>query len=152
MWRRTLASLATATSLILGLAGCAYIEELFPSGRGAEKGTETAARPPAPAAKTAPATRSAPAALDPKQLIGLDQANTENLLGKPDEIREGHPATVWHYRSTSCTLDLFFYLDLGSRTFRTLAYDVNATKQPGNQRAIKACAGQIHSEYRDGKR
>lgn len=149
MWHRMLASMATVLPLTLGAAGCAYLEELLPSGKGGQ-GTETAARPPAPVAK--PATRSAPSLLDPKQLIGLDQADTESLLGKPDEIREDHPATVWHYRAASCTLDLFFYLDLGSRTFRTLAYDVNATKKPGNQRAIKTCAGQIHSEYRDGKR
>jgi len=152
MRRRVLVSLARILPLVLGLVGCAYLEELLPPGKDAEKSAEAAARPPAPTAKPVPAARSTPSLLDPKQLIGLDQTETEKLLGKPDEIREGHPTTVWHYRTVSCTLDLFFYLDLGSRTFRALAYDVNAAKQPGNPRVIKACAGQIHSEYRDGRR
>jgi uncharacterized protein YndB with AHSA1/START domain len=32
------------------------------------------------------------------------------------------PATVWRYKTASCELDLFFYLDLRSGRMRTLHY------------------------------
>lgn len=134
---------------LLALAGCSYVDAWLSPAK--EKGQDTAALPPSSTPAPTP-TPSAPTLLDPKQLIGLSQAETENMLGKPDEIKEGHPATVWRYRTASCMLDLFFYLDLGSRTFRALAYDVSAAGRTKDQRAIKACAGRIQSEYRDGKR
>ena len=36
------------------------------------------------------------------------------------EKSEQPPATVWHYKSANCELDLFFYLDLHSGRMRTL--------------------------------
>jgi hypothetical protein len=136
---------------LFALSGCSYVDAWLSPGKETSKetGPDTAALPPSATPIPAPST---PTLLDPKQLIGLSQAETEHMLGKPDEIKEGHPATVWRYRTASCMLDLFFYLDLGSRTFRALAYDVSAAGRAKDQRAIKACAGRIQSEYRDGKR
>lgn len=134
---------------LFALTGCSYVDAWLAPGK--EKGQDSAALPP-PSTPTPTPSTPAPTPIDPKQLIGLSQAETEHVLGKPDEIKEGHPATVWRYRTASCMLDLFFYLDLGSRTFRALAYDVSAAGRTKDQRAIKACAGRIQSEYRDGKR
>jgi hypothetical protein len=56
------------------------------------------------------------------ELIGLDQSATMRLLGPATEKSDEPPATVWRYKTASCELDLFFYLDLRSGRMRTLHY------------------------------
>ena len=54
------------------------------------------------------------------ELIGLDQQGATRLLGTPTEQFEKPPAAVWRYKSATCELDLYFYLDLRSNQMRTL--------------------------------
>ena len=56
------------------------------------------------------------------RLIGLDQPTAEHLFGAAAERSEQPPATIWRWRSASCELDLFFYLDLRSGRMRALRY------------------------------
>ena len=56
------------------------------------------------------------------QLIGLDEPVTRHLLGVASEQSEASPAKIWRYRSPTCELDLFFYLDLRSGKMRILHY------------------------------
>jgi hypothetical protein len=65
-----------------------------------------------------------PAAASPqaRELIGLDQPAATRLLGVATERTEEPPATVWRYKTATCELDLFFYLDLRSGRMRTLHY------------------------------
>jgi hypothetical protein len=56
------------------------------------------------------------------ELIGLDQSGAVRLLGPATEKSDEPPATVWRYKTGSCELDLFFYLDLRSGNMRTLHY------------------------------
>jgi hypothetical protein len=56
------------------------------------------------------------------ELIGLDESATMRLLGPATEKSDEPPATVWRYKTASCELDLFFYLDLRSGRMRTLHY------------------------------
>jgi hypothetical protein len=56
------------------------------------------------------------------ELIGLDQSGAMRLLGPATEKSDEPPATVWRYKTGSCELDLFFYLDLRSNSMRTLHY------------------------------
>jgi hypothetical protein len=58
----------------------------------------------------------------PPELIGLDQSGALRLLGPATEKSDEPPATVWRYKTASCELDLFFYLDLRSGSMRTLHY------------------------------
>ena len=57
-----------------------------------------------------------------KELIGLDQPAATRMLGAAVERTEEPPATIWRYRTATCELDLFFYLDLRSGQMRTLHY------------------------------
>lgn len=99
------------------------------------------ARPPRPARKPPTPDTSTPEvgagetastsagrvdAGSPEQLIGLDQNNTEALLGKPSERREAPPATIWRYLGQNCELDVYFYFDLQSRVMRALHYEVKS--------------------------
>lgn len=56
------------------------------------------------------------------ELIGLDQPSATRLFGAATEKSDEPPATVWRYKTASCELDLFFYLDLRSGRMRTLHY------------------------------
>jgi hypothetical protein len=56
------------------------------------------------------------------ELIGLDESGATRLLGPATEKSDEPPATVWRYKTASCELDLFFYLDLRSGRMRTLHY------------------------------
>ena len=57
-----------------------------------------------------------------KELIGLDQPSATRLLGAASERTEEPPATIWRYKTPTCELNLFFYLDLRSGRMRTLHY------------------------------
>jgi hypothetical protein len=61
-------------------------------------------------------------ALTANQLIGLDEPTAHHLLGVASEQSEAPPAKIWRYRSPTCELDLFFYLDLRSDKMRILHY------------------------------
>jgi hypothetical protein len=79
------------------------------------------AQKPAQVATTAP--ESAPAGPDPKQLVGLDFAQTRHLLGQPSKQEEKPPAKVWVYNGTDCDLTIFFYADINTQQFRALTYE-----------------------------
>jgi len=123
---------------------------------------------PAPSQRTKPAVAALPPArpvakpnmLDPRILVGLDQVSIEDLIGKPLDIRQEPPATVWRYQGEDCTLAVFFYLDIGSHKLRALAYDIQPVgdvspaggattpPQPGSAENAKLCVGQIQAENR----
>jgi hypothetical protein len=94
-------------------------------------GAEAAAAPAAP--PPPPVPRSG-------ELIGLDQTAAKRLFGAASEQSEEPPATVWRYRSATCGLDLYFYLDLRSGRMRTLRYAFNgeATDAAGRQSCLRS--------------
>ena len=76
-------------------------------------------------APQAPAPSPGPPVASPvqtKELIGLDQPSATRLFGAAVERTEEPPATIWRYKTATCELDLFFYLDLRSGRMRTLHY------------------------------
>jgi hypothetical protein len=90
------------------------------------KATESAAgsETPSPSDLAATSTSPVPPSQIPLQpeLIGLDQPAATRLLGPATEKSDEPPATVWRYKTATCELDLFFYLDLRSGRMRTLHY------------------------------
>ena len=109
-------------------------------------GSETASLPPpsAPEALPAPAPVPSPAkAIDPKRLVGLTREQVTALIGPPRGVSDNPPATVWAYRTDGCSLDVMFYMDLGTRTFRALAYEVKSDGLP--QLAEPECLGRIRA-------
>jgi hypothetical protein len=93
--------------------------------------------PPEPAGTgPAPAVVSPPQA---KELIGLDQTAATRLFGAATERTEEPPATVWRYKTATCELDLYFYLDLRSGRMRTLHYTLqgDAADSAGPQNCLR---------------
>lgn len=89
-----------------------------------------------------------PNLLDPKLLVGLDQVAVENTIGKPGGIYQEPPATIWSYKGPDCTLDVYFYLDIGSNKLRALSYEAKTDAKADRDGAIKVCVGQIQAENR----
>jgi hypothetical protein len=86
----------------------------------------------------APAVAPTPQA---KELIGLDQMGATRLLGAAAERTEEPPATVWRYKTATCELDLYFYLDLRSGRMRTLHYTFKGDATDSARRQI--CLGEL---------
>ena len=93
-----------------------------------------------PGAATTPASippvEAGPPPPEANELIGLDQPAATRLFGAAAERSEEPPATVWRYKTGSCELDLFFYLDLRSGQMRTLHY---ALKGGGDTKRRQDC-------------
>jgi hypothetical protein len=115
------------------------------------RGTATAAvEPPArPGVKPA---RPAVPSVDPKVLIGKNQTEAEAVLGPPSVVQNAPPATIWQYRVNGCTLDLFFYMDMGSNSLKALAYDAKLAEAVANEDAIAQCVGLVQVTNRAGRR
>jgi hypothetical protein len=101
--------------------------------------------PSSPSPETAvTSTAAGPAASLPPQtgeLIGLDQPAATRLFGPAPERSEEPPATVWRYKSATCELDLFFYLDLRSGRMRTLHYALKGDgADTGRQDCLRSLA------------
>lgn len=135
-------------SALLVLAGCSVWDRLNskPTASAATPTQHRAvstATPPAPAAQTAKPKRvvreardtkepEKVASLDPKNLIGLQPAAVERLLGSPSNVSSKDPSLVWTYAGQGCSFQVFFYPDLKTATFHALKYSSTAGEQADN--------------------
>jgi hypothetical protein len=87
-------------------------------------------------------------AMDPEKLIGMTQAEATAILGRPVSVNDEPPATIWSYRSGGCVLDVFFYMDLGARMFRVLAYEMKANRR--DAQTDRTCVGRIRAASATG--
>ncbi len=70
-------------------------------------------------------------------LTGLGNDQVTALLGPPSAENEKPPAKVWRYQAAGCTLDLYFYLDVGSNRFQVL--QVRSDAMPTSTAAAEQC-------------
>ncbi|MHB1216583.1 MAG: hypothetical protein ACYC1L_00095 [Alphaproteobacteria bacterium] len=142
-------------ALALLAAGCSTVDDMTLGDRVAATSAPTAHPPaprpaPAPPANDPPAVAYAPPArapvkppiatknLEPAKLMGLTYDDTEAAAGKPAEMRDEPPATVWRYQTDDCVIDVFFYMDLATKQFRAVAYDVRPAKKTADAQRICA--------------
>lgn len=134
------------------LAGCSTVDDMTLGDRVSAKAAP-AARPPAPA-PAAPVTDPPVAtavppvrppvkpplmkSLEPAKLMGLTYEDAETAAGKPAAMREEPPATVWRYQTEDCVVDVFFYMDLATKQFRAVSYDVKPSKKTADAQRICA--------------
>lgn len=72
------------------------------------------------------------AAIDPKNLIGLQPAAVEKLLGAPSSVANSQPSLVWTYSGQGCSFQIVFYPDLKTASFHALKYASSAGEQADN--------------------
>lgn len=83
------------------------------------------------------------------ELVGLDEQRASQLLGPAAATDTRSPATVWHYKSSRCELDLAFYMEMRTGRMRTLHYDFKSGANTPEQR--QACLKAIIEENRKGE-
>lgn len=65
--------------------------------------------------------------LDPGTLVGLSERETISLLGAPAWTEEIPPAKTWQYGNARCRLRVFLFMEMNTRDFRTLSYELTST-------------------------
>lgn len=143
--------------LAMSLSACAFLEDLQSKPVPApEPAPKPAVATPAPAPVATPAPRLPPGPPPPRPqfdlqgLIGLGEQDVAAVLGDPRQVRNDPPAMVWDYQANGCAMSLFFYLDLKSQDFRTLAY--NFESGGATESAKQACVNRIQESNRDRRR
>ena len=63
---------------------------------------------------------------DLASVVGYDRAEVRDLLGEPIWVEEIPPALSWQYASEECVLRVFFFMEVTTRNFRVLSYDVTS--------------------------
>ena len=112
---------------------------------GVEEAVPAASQPEPEAVEAQPAeSQTAYAVPSSADLVGLDQQRAVALLGPATETDARSPATVWHYKSGRCELDLAFYMEMRSGRMRSLHYDFKGEAANPEQR--RACLKSIIEE------
>src|SRR5258707_6897175 len=121
-----------------------------PTKRKPEQASREEAAPSTEPQPEGPATAEPVAVVpSPTELVGLDERHAAQLLGPAAATDARSPATVWHYRSSRCELDLAFYMEMRSGRMRTLHYDFKGGANNAEQR--RACLKAIIEENRKGE-
>ncbi len=84
--------------------------------------------------------------MTPENLVGLDEAQVTHFLGGATDVRQAPPAVVWEYRTDTCALDLFFYMDVSDKKLRTLAYDLKTSESNTTDQPVKNCLTDIRRQ------
>jgi hypothetical protein len=92
-------------------------------------------------ANTSSAIADATPVTEVRFLVGLTQTETTKLLGPPKERKNLPPSEIWTYHSTICDVRLFFYPEVGGRTFRALTYQID--EPGGTDPAHSACLSSL---------
>jgi hypothetical protein len=85
--------------------------------------TEVAALP-APAVVTAEPEPIAAANATPDELKSKAESEVATLLGRPVATRREGTGTIWTYRAGTCSLDVYFFLDVADNQRRALSYEM----------------------------
>lgn len=101
--------------------------------------SDTAAAAAATATRHPGSASSTP--LDPAKLVGLDEEQTQRLLGSPTRTGEEPPARYWQYANERCVLRVLFFMDVTTQDFRALSYDLKSSDDDPNVR--KQCFAQL---------
>jgi hypothetical protein len=61
-------------------------------------------------------------------LVGMGPEAIDRMLGKPVGTRTEATTVEWTYSGPRCSLRIFFYPDIATRTLRALQYDITSRK------------------------
>jgi len=104
--------------------------------RGKDDDAEVAALP-APAVMTAEPEPIPASATTPDELKSKAEAEVATLLGRPAATRREGTGTIWTYRAGTCSLDVYFFLDVADNQRRALSYEM--LPEGADDAAIQSC-------------
>jgi hypothetical protein len=73
----------------------------------------------------------------PDELKSKAETEVAKLLGRPDATRREGTGTIWTYRSGTCSLDVYFFLDVADNQRRALSYEI--LPEAADDDAIQSC-------------
>lgn len=123
-----------AHQLVIGQSGDVG-EAREKDGAETEAGADIAALP-APAVMTAEPEPITASAATPEELKSKAESEVATLLGRPAATRREGTGTIWTYRAGTCSLDVYFFLDVADNQRRALSYEV---LPEGEDAAIQSC-------------
>lgn len=85
--------------------------------------TEVAALPAPPVMAAEPEPIAASTST-PDELKSKAESEVATLLGRPAATRREGTGTIWTYRAGTCSLDVYFFLDVADNQRRALSYEV----------------------------
>ncbi len=85
-----------------------------------------------------------PLALDPATLVGMSERDMVQLLGQPVWTEEIPPAKTWQYGNARCRLRVFLFMEMTTRDFRTLSYELTSTD--GQPYVAQQCFAELIAE------
>lgn len=75
------------------------------------------------------------------KLVGLNQTQVAEVLGPPMAETEKAPGKVWRYWNSRCSLEVSLYLDIQSRAYRVISYEV--TNHDHSSGGRSACLAEL---------
>ena len=154
---RPIPSMAAGTALLC-LAGCATAELPPPDAPPPAAAVPDLPPPvpprrpvhplprPKPPIPDAAAEDAPPEHIDP---IGLEASALIKKLGEPETQTDSPPATIWHYSTTECALDLYLYRDLQTGALKALFVEMKGDDQSDQRR--QSCYHELGSSA-EGRR
>jgi len=97
----------------------------------------------------------APPPVKAEELIGMDFLDLRALLGEPNQQDVRAPAEIWTYSGESCSLQVFFYPQVGEDGYRALTYDMQdrGESASGGDKSERedACLSALREERASGR-
>lgn len=115
----------------------------------AEVGRRSNTVPLPPVKPEVPVRRPDDGPADLAAVVGFDQDAVRDLLGEPIWVEEIPPALSWQYASDQCVLRVLFFMEVTTRNFRVLSYDVTSNDDANN--VDQRCFSELVAQA-DGRR
>jgi hypothetical protein len=159
-FRGAMRAIGCVTILAMTLEGCMTLGDSVPPSPepavpppvalAAPPQEEPAPKPePKPVPKKKARPRAEPASrveqhptIDPKTLIGLDQAGVRRILGSPSGVKSDNLSLTWIYRASSCSMQVVFYPSLEDASFHVLKFS-GSNKDGSPSPPSDACVNRI---------
>jgi hypothetical protein len=92
---------------------------------------------PAPAVMTAEPEPITVSVSTPDELKSKAESEVATLLGRPAATRREGTGTIWTYRAGTCSLDVYFFLDVADNQRRALSYEMQP--EGAEDAAVQSC-------------
>ncbi len=96
---------------------------------------QSAALPPPSVVPAEP--EPVPAWGNPDELKSKAESEVSKLLGRPISVRREGTGTIWTYRAGTCSLDVYFFLDVADNQRRALSYEFSP--EGADDAAVSSC-------------
>lgn len=80
------------------------------------------------------------------QIVGGSEADVRNQIGDPTMVAPRPPGIEWNYRQGDCVLQVYFFMELATRDFRVLSYDLTGDDTDARRQCAARFAGEQQGE------